>query len=153
MDLHPDLMDLLAAFANSNVEYLIVGSWAVSYYSEPRYTKDLDILVGTDDANFGRLVSALSLFGVPPHILVQAKSLRDDEFLFFGSPPARVDVLRSIPGACFEDAFKRRVDVQWNDVPVSIISRDDLLAAKRAAGRERDLRDVRALERAAKATE
>ena len=151
MDLHPDLTDLLAAFASSNVEYLIVGGWAVAFHSEPRYTKDLDILIGTDEENLVRVVRALSVFGAPPGIIEQARSLGQDEFLFFGTPPARVDILRSIPGASFEDAFHRRHQVQWSDVPVSIISRDDLLAAKRAAGRERDLRDVVALEKAARA--
>lgn len=153
MNLHPDLMDPLTAFAGSNVEYVIVGGWAVSYHSEPRYTRDLDILIGADDSNLERVASALSVFGVPAHILDAARRLGRDEFLFFGAPPTRVDILRSIPGADFQAVFERRVQARWNDVPVSIISRDDLIVAKRAAGRERDLRDVRALEKAAKATE
>lgn len=153
MNLHPDLMDLLTAFASSNVEYVIVGGWAVSYHCEPRYTKDLDILIGPDDANLERVMSALSVFGAPAHILDEARRLGRDEFLFFGTPPTRVDILRSIPGADFKAVFERRVQTRWDDVPVSIISREDLIAAKRAAGRERDLRDVRALEKAAKASE
>lgn len=67
--------------------------------------------------------------------------------MFFGTPPARVDLLRSIPGVDFAAAWKRRLDIDWNGVTVHVIGRDDLIAAKRAAGRERDLRDLRALER------
>ncbi len=147
MDLHPDLMDPLTAFSSSNVEYLIVGGWAVSVHTEPRFTKDLDLLIGADPANLSRVADALSVFGAPPDVVRDAAALADDEFMFFGSPPARVDLLRAIPGVDFVAAWQRRVDVDWNGVVVHVIGRDDLIAAKRAAGRERDLRDLRALER------
>jgi hypothetical protein len=148
VDLHPDLMDLLGAFSASNVEYLVVGGWAVAFHSEPRFTKDLDLLVGDDDdANLKRVGVALAEFGAPPKIVDQARGLKPGEFLFFGSPPARVDLLRRIPGVEFRAAFARRVEAHWGGCRVNLISREDLIAAKRAAGRERDLRDLRALER------
>ncbi|MBX3247222.1 MAG: hypothetical protein KF901_08580 [Myxococcales bacterium] len=80
-------------------------------------------------------------------IVEQARSLGPDEFLFFGTPPTRVDLLRAIPGVDFAEAFGRRVDVAWAGTVVHVIGKADLIAAKRAAGRERDLRDLRALER------
>lgn len=149
MDLHPDLMDVLGAFSSSNVEYLIVGGWAVSVHSEPRFTKDLDLLIGLAADNLDRAARALALFGAPDGLVAQARSLGPDEFLFFGVPPARIDLLRSIPGVRFDEAFARRVDVDWGGVLVHVIGKDDLIAAKRAAGREKDLRDLRALERPA----
>lgn len=148
MDLHPDLMDVLGAFSSSNVEYLIVGGWAVSVHSEPRFTKDLDLLIGESPDNLERAARALALFGAPEGIVDQARSLGPDEFLFFGIPPARVDLLRAIPGVSFEEAFARRVDIELGGAVVHVIGKDDLIAAKRAAGREKDLRDLRALERA-----
>ncbi len=147
MDLHPDLTDLLGAFSSSGVEYLVVGGWAVSVHTEPRFTKDLDLLIGPSPENLERAAVALQLFGAPPHIVEQARALRGDEFLFFGTPPARIDLLRSIPGVDFEGAFGRRVDVDWSGTIVHVIGKKDLIAAKRAAGREKDLRDLRALER------
>ncbi|MDB5220932.1 MAG: hypothetical protein JWO86_8859 [Myxococcaceae bacterium] len=147
MELHPDLMDLLGAFSSSNVEYLVVGGWAVSIHSEPRFTKDLDLLIGAAPENLERAAQALQMFGAPESIVEQARSLGPDEFLFFGVPPARIDLLRSIPGVSFDDAFARRLDVEWGETVVHVISKDDLIAAKRAAGREKDLRDLRALER------
>jgi hypothetical protein len=60
MDLHPDLMDLLGAFSSSGVEYLVVGGWAVSVHSEPRFTKYLDLLIGTDQENLERAAAALA---------------------------------------------------------------------------------------------
>jgi hypothetical protein len=147
MDLHPDLMDVLRAFSSSNVEYLIVGGWAVSIHAEPRFTKDLGLLIGTAEDNLERAAKALTLFGAPDSIVAQARSLGSDEFLFFGIPPARVDLLRTIPGVSFDEAFSRRLEVEWDGVRVHVLSKQDLIAAKRAAGRERDLRDLRLLER------
>ena len=148
MDLHPDLMDLLGAFSASKVEYLVVGGWAVMFHSEPRYTKDLDLLIGDDDEeNLARAASALAQFGAPASIVLLARSLKPDEFLFFGVAPVRVDLLRRIPGVKFREAWARRVDARWGEQVVHVIGRDDLIAAKRAAGRDRDLRDLKALER------
>ncbi|MEO7330909.1 MAG: DUF6036 family nucleotidyltransferase [Minicystis sp.] len=147
MDLHPDLMDLLGAFSSSNVEYLVVGGWAVSVHSEPRFTKDLDLLIGTAEDNLERAAHALKLFGAPESIVSQARALAPDEFLFFGVPPARVDLLRTIPGVQFDEAFARRIDVELDGATVHIVSKQDLIASKRAAGREKDLRDLQALER------
>ena len=72
--------------------------------------------------------------------------MSDQEFFFFGTPPARIDILRSIPGAVFEPAWRRRVRVAWGALTVNVIDRDDLIAAKRAAGRPQDLLDVASLE-------
>ena len=88
MDLHPDLMDVLWAFSSSNVDYLVVGGWAVSVHSEPRFTKDLDLLIGSAPDNLERAARALALFGAPETIVAQARSLGPDEFLFFAIPPA-----------------------------------------------------------------
>lgn len=145
MELHPDLMDLLGAFSSLNVEYLVVGGWAVAVHAEPRYTKDLDLWIGTAPDNLERVAKALAMFGAPDSIVAQAEQLGADEFLFFGTPPNRVDLLRTIPGVAFEDAFLRRVDVEWGEMLVHIIGKQDLISAKRAAGRERDFRDLKLL--------
>jgi hypothetical protein len=147
MVLHPDFRDLLSALADSSAEYLVVGGWAVGVHAEPRFTKDLDLLIGIAEENLARVVRALERFGAPGYIVEQLRSLRADEFLFLGSPPARVDILRTIPGVQFDAAYGRRIRVDWDGVTAEVIGRDDLLSAKRAAGRERDLRDVRAIEK------
>ena len=90
---------------------------------------------------------ALEAFGAPSSLVEAARRLGPDEFLFFGNPPARVDLLRSIPGVAFAEAYPRRLDVPWGDLTVHVIGKADLIAAKRAAGRERDRRDLDALER------
>jgi hypothetical protein len=147
MDLLPDFKDLLSALAASNAEYLVVGGWAVGFHSEPRFTKDLDLLIGTDQENLERVVLAVRTFGAPPTILEQLATLGADEFLFLGAPPARIDPLRTIPGVDFRVAMSRALRVEWDGVPAIILSREDLIASKRAAGRARDLRDLSRLER------
>jgi hypothetical protein len=138
--------------ADSSAEYLVVGGWAVGVYAEPRFTKDLDILVGTNDENTQKIAEALARFGAPPRIVEQMRQLGPEEFLFLGAPPARVDILRAIPGVDFAAAFARRLRVDWDGLSVNVIARDDLLAAKRAAGREKDRRDIRAIETSKKPT-
>lgn len=148
MDLHPDLIDLLTELESFAVEYLIVGGWAVGIHGEPRFTKDLDLLVGGSPENIDRLVAAIARYGAPPELLDQIRTMAPDEFVFFGVPPARIDLLRQIPGVAFDLAWPRRREVEWHGVKVHVIGLEDLLDAKRAAGRQKDLDDVRLLERA-----
>lgn len=68
MDLLPDFKDLLSALAASNADYLVVGGWAVGFHGEPRYKKDLDLLIGPDAENVVRVASALATFGAPADI-------------------------------------------------------------------------------------
>jgi hypothetical protein len=145
MDLHPDLIDLLTEFESCSVEYLVIGGWAVSTYSTPRYTKDLDLWIGTSAENLLRVIEALERFGAPAGLLEQLRTMKADEFAFFGVPPARVDLLRTIPGVEFGFAWAHKSRVQWGPLELNLIGFDDLIAAKRAAGRPRDLDDVEQL--------
>lgn len=146
MDLRPDLIDLLTEFENSGVEYLVVGGWAVSVHAEPRYTKDLDLLIGGSADNSARVTEALRTYGAPAALIEAVSSMTREEFVFIGVPPARIDLLREIPGVAFEDAWERRKDVAWAGTVVHVIGLDDLIAAKRAAARPKDLEDARTLE-------
>ncbi len=148
MDLSPDLIDLLTEFEGSGVEYLVVGGWAVSTHTKPRYTKDLDLWIGTSPDNLAKAVQALTRFGAPPGLIEQAAGMSVEEFLFFGTPPARIDILRSIPGVVFEEAWPRRCRAEWGSMIVNVIALDDLITAKRAAGRPQDEADVKTLEAA-----
>jgi predicted nucleotidyltransferase len=151
MDLHPDFRDLLSALADSNAEYLIVGGWAVGHHAEPRFTKDLDVFIGPSDANLVAVANALTRFGAPPNVIDTLRTLGPEEFLFLGVPPVRIDILRKVDGIEFAAAYVRREVGDWDGVSVNIIGYDDLVAAKKAAGRERDHRDLKALDAARRA--
>jgi hypothetical protein len=151
MSLPPDLVEMLSVFADAGVRYLVIGGHAVSLHARPRTTKDLDLWLDAAPENIGRACSALLRFGVPDGIVADLRSARPDEIVWMGRVPARIDFLQTVPGLEFHSSWERRVTAEIAGVPVQFIGRNDLLVNKRAVGRPQDLRDVRALERAAEA--
>jgi hypothetical protein len=144
--MYQDFKELLRALNAHNVEYLIVGGYAVSWHAGPRATKDLDILVRADASNSVALFAALAEFGAPLEGLAPRDFTEPGAFFRMGTPPVMVDILPRISGVEFADAWQRRVDVAVDDgLTVPFISRADLLAAKLAAARPQDLADVAAL--------
>lgn len=151
MDLHPDFHDLLAEFADENVKFLVIGGYAVGYYDRPRYTKDMDLWLDATSENLAAVHRALTAFGAPEHVVKALRTARRDEVVWLGNPPLRMDFLQEIPGLSFAEAWPRRVLVPWGGTTVPVIGLEDLIASKRAAGREQDLADVRNLEKVASA--
>ncbi|WP_437312782.1 nucleotidyltransferase [Sorangium sp. So ce385] len=149
MNLPPDLVEMLSVFADAGVRYLVIGGHAVSLHARPRTTKDLDLWLDAAPENIGRACAALLRFGVPDEIVANLRAARPDEIVWMGRVPARIDFLQTVPGVEFETSWERRVTANVAGIPVHFIGRDDLLASKRAVGRPQDLRDVRAIERAA----
>lgn len=142
MSLHQDFLDLLSVFAEEQVSYLVIGGYAVGYYASPRFTKDLDLLVEPTPDNLVRVYRALANFGAPSQVLESLQNLQPGEVLWMGNPPVRVDILQQVDGVDFAEAFERREHAKWKSIDVSLISREDLIASKRAAGRPQDLIDV-----------
>lgn len=147
MDLHPDFRDLLAAFERFGVRYALLGGYAVAYYGKPRATKDLDLLVSGLGDNLTRLASALSDFGAPAQVVEHARRLAPDEIVYLGTPPVRVDLLRTADGIDAEAVIGRAETVAIDGLTIPLVALDDLIANKRAAGRPQDLADVALLER------
>ena len=140
-----DFSDLLRLFNAGRVRYLVIGGFAVIQYAEPRFTADLDLWVGTDPRNAGAVYEALREFGAPLSGLTAGDFAEEGYFYQMGVPPVRVDVLMGIPGIGFEEAWARRVEIDFDGLPVPFISREDLITAKRASGRPQDLIDVQSL--------
>ena len=145
-NLHQDFLDLLSVFADESVRYLIIGGYAVSYYDRPRYTKDLDLWVESHPENLQRVYRALARFGAPQHVLQDLQQLKPDEVLWMGNPPLRIDILLNVDGVNFSESFARHQQAEWHGIAVRLISRQDLIASKRAAGRPQDLVDADNLE-------
>jgi hypothetical protein len=143
---------MLSAFEKFGVRYLVIGGHAVGVHARPRSTKDLDVWLESTPTNIASACRALLEFGIPSEIVESLRHAAANEIVWMGRAPARVDFLQTIPGATFARAWKRRVDVTSELLTVRVIGRDDLINNKRAAGRLQDLRDVRALERAARPT-
>ena len=141
-----DFKELLSVLNAHRVKYLIVGGYAVSLHAEPRATKDLDILIGRSAENSKAVFAALAQFGAPLEGLTHKDFMEPGSFFRMGSPPVMVDILSGISGVDFDQAWERRVEFPVDSgLNASFIAREDLLAAKLAAGRPQDLADVAAL--------
>jgi len=142
MFVNSDFSDLLKLFNANNVEYMVIGGYALIQYAEPRYTKDLDLWISTDPENASAVYRALQQFNAPLDGLTQSDFSEDGFFYQMGVPPVRVDILMGIPGVEFREAWERRETVWFDDLPVFFISRQDLITAKHASGRPQDLIDA-----------
>jgi hypothetical protein len=120
-----DFEELLRIFNGNEVKYLIVGGYAVMLYTEPRYTKDLDVWVQANPENAAKVWRALVEFGAPLAGIGPDDFAREGFFYHIGQPPVRVDILMSIDG---------------------VISQEDLLKNKPTTGRHIDLHDAGLLE-------
>jgi hypothetical protein len=140
-----DLKDLLLAFNDQHVRYLIVGGYAFGVHAEPRATKDLDIFISPDAENSEAVFRALTQYGAPLQGL-SPQDFMDGSAFQIGQPPARVDLLQQIDGVTFDEAWSHRIEgMIEGEVPAAVISRDDLIRNKLASGREQDLLDVKKL--------
>ena len=142
MFVNSDFSDLLRIFKDHNVRYLVIGGYAVVQYAEPRFTKDLDVLISTDTKNADAVYNALKEFGAPLAGLTPKDFSEEGFFFQMGVPPVRVDVLMGIPGIQFDECWNRRMEVDFDGLNVIFISRQDLIVSKRAAGRPQDLIDA-----------
>lgn len=140
-----DFKELLFAFNNRNVKYLVIGGYAVMIHSQPRATKDLDVLLGPGIENAEAAYAALADFGAPLEGLRPTDLIEPDTFFRMGTPPLMVDILFGIKGVDFDSAWERRMEIDVDNRKVSIISSDDLIQSKLAAGRPMDLLDVDAI--------
>jgi hypothetical protein len=149
--MHSDFKELLSTLNAHRVKYLVVGAYAVSIYSQPRATKDLDILVKASADNAKAVFAALAEFGAPPEGLTFADLAEPGPRFRMGREPVGVDVLTAIPGIEFDAAWPRRVEEvvdEASKLRASFISREDLIAAKLASGRPQDIADVDAIRKA-----
>jgi hypothetical protein len=145
MPVNPDFRDLLSALNDENAEYLLVGAHAVIFYAEPRYTKDMDILVNPAEENAPRVYRALGAFGAPLDTLTE-KDLLDPRTVFqIGIEPNRIDIITGISGVDFSTAWKNKVTSTYGEVPINIIGKNELVMSKRAAGRLQDRLDLEKL--------
>jgi len=142
MFVNSDFSDLLQIFNANKVKYLVIGGYAVVQYAEPRFTKDLDVLISTDPVNAEAVYNALREFGAPLTGLTPKDFSEEGFFFQMGVAPVRVDLLMGIPGIQFDECWNRRVEVDFDGLKVIFISKLDLIASKRAAGRPQDLIDV-----------
>jgi hypothetical protein len=144
----PDFRELLSILAKYKVRYLVVGGYAVMKYTEPRFTKDLDLWIATDPGNAEAVFAALREFGAPLKELTPADFTQEGYFYQMGNPPFRLDIMMSLPGVTFETAWANREEAHVEELVVPFISKVDLIKTKEASARDQDLIDVKKLRNA-----
>jgi hypothetical protein len=139
---------MLNALNDSAADYLVIGAHAVAAYATPRATGDFDIWIRPTKDNAERVWAALDRFGAPRRKLAVKDLYTPDNIYQIGVAPNRIDLVTSITGIDFDEAWESRNRPQINGISVNLISREHLLRNKRATGRPKDLADVAWLEQA-----
>lgn len=152
MQISSDYVDLLSALNDEGAEYLVVGAYAVAYHARPRYTKDLDLWIRSDRENATRVHRALVRFGAPMEETSVADLTDPASILQIGVEPVRVDILTSLPGLSFEEAWAAGCVAHFGGQPVRVLGMDHLMIAKKRANRPQDRLDLRALEKVRRGT-
>lgn len=147
IELPDDFRDLLIELYDAGADFVVVGGHAVAFHGHPRATKDLDVLVRADPDNAARVYRALAAFGAPLHAFEvgEADFATYDGVLQIGLPPRRIDILNRATGITFDDAVAAGDAFELDGRRIPIVGLDALLENKRAAGREQDLADLKAL--------
>ncbi len=142
-----DFRDLLAELLAMKARFLVVGAHAMAAHGTPRATGDLDIWVANDETNVSRVWTALGSFGAPARALgFSEKDLRIPGMVWqIGVPPRRIDILTSIDGVDFGDAWAKRIEIEVDDLIIPVLGLSQLRANKAATGRTKDLADLEIL--------
>jgi hypothetical protein len=137
-----DFVEMLSALSAAGARFLIVGAHALAAYGTPRATGDLDIWIDAAPENAARVLRALTEFGAALFDLTVEDLSKPDTVFQLGLPPCRIDILSSISGVEFNDAWPRRLEVTIAGLSVGVIGRSDFIANKKASGRPKDLMDI-----------
>lgn len=145
--LNIDYKDMLSALSEEKAEFLIVGAYALAAYGLPRATGDIDIFVGSDQENSRKVYQALKRFGAPLTDVQPETFAQADVIYQIGVAPSRIDLLSSITGVSFQEAWTRRQLNQVEGLSLFVISLEDLIRNKTAIGRPKDKVDLEWLEK------
>lgn len=144
--LNRDYRDMLSAFNDAKVDYMIVGAYAVAAHGVVRATGDIDLWIRSSQDNAQRAWRALANFGAPLSGFKEADLAVHGTVFQIGVAPSRIDILTSIDGVEFSDAWNERIKVEVEGIRVNVIGRSHLIANKKTVGRPQDLADIARLE-------
>lgn len=140
--LPPDFKEFLKLLNAHQVEYLLIGGYAVGYHGYPRSTVDMDIWIAMHLDNADRIVAVLKEFGFDPPELSPELFLKEWQIIRLGVPPVRIEIATTISGVNFSECYAERVSDILDGVEVNLISLKHIKANKKASGRHQDLADL-----------
>lgn len=144
-----DFRDFIKALNDSSVRYIMVGGMAVILHGHPRVTGDMDIWVGRSEENYKKLANAFYQFQMPLFDMTLEKFLnvKENDVFSFGRNPVGIDIMTEVKGLIFEEAYDSSALIYDGGLPIRIIDLNDLIKAKKAAGRLKDLDDINQLQK------
>jgi len=137
-----NLREFIELLNSQKVDFIVVGGHAVAFHGHPRFTGDIDFLLRPSHENAGRLIAAVKEFGFAEVSLSAEDFMRPDIVVQLGYPPNRIDLLTSISGVDFEEAWVTRAAGELDGLPVFFLGLNALLKNKQASGRDKDRADV-----------
>lgn len=144
-----DFLDLFKLLNKHGAKYLLIGGYAVVLHGSNRVTGDMDLFIERTPENAEAVCKAYHEFGLGRNEVTAASFLEDGRMIRAGFEPMRLEILNRIAGVTFEDCYPNRIEFEVDGVPIQVIGRDDLIANKLAAGRDKDMGDVRKLTKGA----
>lgn len=146
MELDKDFKEFIELLNAHEVSYLVIGGYAVNYHGYPRYTKDIDFWLWMTEPNVEKLINAIRAFGFGALNLKADDFMNPDNIIQLGYEPYRIDLLVDVEGVDFQECYERRTEAELEGIPVNFLSLQDLITAKKKAGRLQDLADAEQLE-------
>jgi predicted nucleotidyltransferase len=143
----PDFREFVALLNKHEVQYMIVGGYAVGIHGHPRYTGDLDIWLLPDSNNAIKILKVIKAFGFGSLDIKEADLTKENSIIQLGYPPLRIDLLTSIDGVHFNGCYPNRKAIEIDGLLVNFIGYTDLIKNKKASGRHQDLGDIENLEK------
>lgn len=147
MILAQDFEDFITLLNKMQVEYMVVGGYALAFHGKPRHTGDLDIWIGISKKNADRMMKVVKQFGLGSLGLTKNDFLQEGYITQIGYPPIRIDILNSIDGVDFKDAYENRQEIDLDGLMIIYIGLKEFIRNKEAAGRSQDLSDISALQK------
>lgn len=143
-----DFQEFIQSLNDAEVDYLLVGGYAVILYGYYRTTGDLDVWINPTEENYTKMSNAFGKFGLPQDVITLTDFLdtNNNEVFTFGRPPVSIDILTKVKGLVFEEAQMNSVINETEGFPINLISYKELIKAKKASNRYRDINDIKHLE-------
>jgi len=140
---YSDFKDFIKLLNKFKIRYLIIGGYAIAFHSRPRATQDIDIFIDNSEVNAKKILKALDEFGFASLNIKKEDLIKDDAIIQLGVRPLRIDLVTSIEGVKFDEAYKNRVTINYADLKnIRLISIKDLIKNKKETGREKDIFDI-----------
>ena len=148
MELARDFSEFIDLLNKHELDYLVVGGYALGFHGRPRYTGDLDIWIDISERNAAKMVQVIDDFGFATLGLEKEDFLQKGYITQIGYPPLRIDILNDIDGVVFKEAYKNKLVIDIEGIEVNYIGYNDLILNKEASGRNKDITDIKSLKKA-----